>query len=157
MDFMSKKHFFNKGNAKGMGRKGGKANKGKTSIALSLINRVHCKPDCKIYFDCPFMIASKKFKGKCALKQAPSYVQGWVVDVLTKGSEGMITTLRKLAIDLMIESKTGKFRERKDAYYALKDLHEMIYGKKIKQEVTGEIKSEITVNDFKKAMKEMKE
>ena len=137
-------------------RKGGLNSKGKTSIAKSLINRKHCKPDCSIYFDCPFMPAGKK-SGKCTLKEMPQQIQNWTVGILKKGSEGMIDAMKSMVLDLMIEAKTGKFRDRKDALYALKDILEAAYGKKIKQEITGEMRSEITVNDFKRAMKEVKE
>ncbi|MBU2249804.1 MAG: hypothetical protein KKD77_23860, partial [Gammaproteobacteria bacterium] len=124
--------------------KGGKSKSAKKAFANALRNRIWCRPNCGMFFTCPFQAASaKKFNGKCALKEMPDQIQNWTVDILLNGSDGMITSMRSMILDIMIEAKSGSLRDRIKALYALKDVHEAAYGKFTRQETTGS--QEITV------------
>lgn len=134
------KIFFSKGSerAKSAGRRGGMVMTDRKRFMNALNARKWCRPNCVIYRDCPFMVASeKKFKGKCALKQMPQEIQNWTVDILLNGSEGMINSMKSMLLDILIEAKSSNMRDKVKALYAIKDVHEAAYGKFVRQETTG--------------------
>lgn len=156
---------FTKENAKSLGKKGGKNNKGVSTVIKELVNRKWCNSTCSIFYDCPFMTISqqpeskKGFGGKCGLKLMPTKIQRRTVDILQRGSEGIINEYKRFVLGTMslAVEKTDSLKAHAIYVDKLKDLHELIYGKKTKTELSGEVKTGPSVEDFKKAMKEIKE
>lgn len=156
-----KKPYINEKNAKELGSKGGKNTTDKKKLSNSMNSRKYCKPDCPMY-PCPLQPATKKpeFKGLCALKEAPQDVQALMTNLFLKGREGAIREYTNNICEMALMAKRARGMNQKAVFsIQMKGFVETAYGKimNVKQDIKAEIKGELVVNDFKKAMKEMKE
>ena len=132
---------------KEIGRKGGRRSTPKKTFANALKNRKWCTPGCVLFGSCPFASLSQRpeeekgFGGKCGLKQMPIKTQRRVVDILTKGSQGLVDEMSRVLLDMGIESDTTRSLKGKAIFFdKIKDLHELLYGKLIKQDINTEQK-----------------
>lgn len=152
-----------KENAKELGRKGGRNNKGKRSPARTLNGRKFCNPSCE-YYPCimEHMTHNPEFKhGKrrlCAINEMPSDVKRRMFRLLRPDGSGFaqnliefLSELDKLSYDEKTKSTTKEMIE-----YTIK-VKDAVMGKKSDLNISGELKTGIDVDEFKKAMKEIKE
>ena len=147
--------------AREIGRKGGRARSPRKTMAVRMNSRKYCDSRCPIYRDCPYMFESRKSEGKketCGLKKTSPETQRRVWDILRKGNPELVMEMRRVLVKMggLVET-SDSVKELAIYNEQLKGLHETLHGKKTKTEISGELKTGLSIADFKKAMKELKE
>lgn len=150
----------NKDNAGELGKRGGKIVSEKKIFANSWRNRIYCNKTCQIWETCPLMSLSMKQKDKkgrhvCLLKTAPDKIQKRIFNLFLKGEDGIVAELRRILFDISADAEDSpKIRL---AYYDRADkFKESVYGKILKQQVSGELKTGgYSAEDFRKTYEEI--
>lgn len=130
--------------------KGGK----KRTFKKKMINRKLCNTKCEIYYKCPVMAISQKkgieekHKPICELKNMPMRMQERVINLLNRGEDGLINEMKSIILEIGIYDTTTL--KGKEIYTnKLKDLYEIIFGKKSRMEMSGSINTGVSVDKIR--------
>ena len=131
----------------------------RSTTKKSLARQKNCNVKCVLFERCPLkVISEKKYKGKCALKKMPVKIQNKVTNLFMKGETGMVDEMIRALFDLSVDvEKEGSIKARDIYCKNLKDFKEAIYGRKVKQEITGQLDTgdSVSVRDLNKIVEEV--
>lgn len=141
------------------GKVGGKSRSERKAVANALKNRINCNNTCSLY-PCPVQpVSADKYNGKCALKEQGKRFQDRVINIFTKGHDGLMTELKTIVADLSAlsvvsdDDKTLQLDKKLKYFDRVIKYGEFAYGRKNKTEHSGSINSnELTADDLKDAV-----
>ena len=143
-----------------LGRIGGKKPKKRRPYTLSR-NR-NCDARCPLYGKCIFQPLSKeKFNGKCALANMTTLSEAEknkYIKILTAKEDFLVDVMTQILGELQFETTIkGDYQSKRNLYYDVIKLYQLLYGEKKKVEFSGTQTVGITLDDLKKVYKQVVE
>jgi len=117
----------------------------------------NCDSKCPLFYKCMYQPISKDYEGKCALANADikDSTKDGFLKLLIGEEEDRFEVIKSLLSKVYTKTLAqGDLKEDRNTMYDIAKINEYICGKKVRNEIKGEVKNEITINDVWKLINE---